>query len=273
MFDNSDIWCKIYLIHGTWSLGEVWYDSAELISELKKICGHPSNCQDFIYRWSGGNLPKYRFDAAEKLFQEIRSIGSDIQLYKKNILTLVGHSHGGTVAIHALNIGLASWALQNNVRVNLITLNTPVIRSDNPKVSLQYGTSINELHTTVPETVRHFHIYTSDLVQHKGGASFVKNGKSPIGIGWLNGGTFSKSTDYLRNRPGAAYRTFKNDTTVNIKYRPSIKIYKTKKYPQYPAKINLAGITMHQGWRAGEVKKWLPKLKQAMECFSSRELV
>ena len=245
----------LYFIHGTWGTSKIWYDNKFLIPEIKKIFNYNKATKEVLFDWNGGNMPKYRISEAKRFME---TVINDLSLFSNKQITLVGHSHGGSVAITALNKGLASFAKKNGLAINLVTINTPVIKDDNVNIANTYGSSINLLNKDVLKFVNHYHIYAKDFVQHRGGATYIKKGKEPIGIGWQNGGTKSKRKDYKKSIAGAAYRFFKNGKTKNIKYRSKYKIYFSKEYTR---QMNYAGVTGHQGWRAKEVGKWLPLLK------------
>lgn len=248
----------LYFIHGTWGTSKTWYDNKSLIPKIKEIFNYNKATKETLFDWNGGNMPKYRISETKRF---IETVINDFPLFFNKQITIVGHSHGGSVAIIALNNGLASFAKKNGLKINLVTLNTPVIKDDNVDITNTYGSSINLPNENILEYVNHYHIYAKDFVQHRGGASYIQKGKEPIGIGWNNGGTKSKRKDYKKNIAGAGYRFFENAKTINIKYKPKYKIYCSNKYTK---QMNFAGITGHQGWRAKDVDKWLPLLKSAV---------
>ena len=104
---------EAYFIHGTWSNPSTF--TPESKSAITEITG---NKVIENFDWSGYNLDWARREAAErlaKLVMETRKEGEP--------LTLVGHSHGGNVAIMAANILYE----RHKVKVDyLITFNTPV---------------------------------------------------------------------------------------------------------------------------------------------------
>src|SRR5690606_21839089 len=99
-------------IHGTWSNPNTFSKlSISTINEIAK------NTQGPVFNWSGNNTDRARKLAAEQLVQHVLS-NRDLN----QPLTLIGHSHGGNVAIMAANI-----LAEKRIKVdNLITINTPI---------------------------------------------------------------------------------------------------------------------------------------------------
>ncbi len=65
-------------------------------------------------------------------------------------------------------------------------------------------------------------------------------------------------------KPGAGFRKYYNEKTINIKYNANYRKYfnyTNDGIPDLDSKINIAGLTGHQGWRKIEVKEWIPLLK------------
>lgn len=118
------------IIHGTWSADQCWYmpggDFFNALEEtIKKINGSVIS-----FTWSGGTTDHDRMHAAVKLAKLIDSYGSDAQI------TLVGHSHGGNVAL------LASGLIEHQKIHCLYTLGTPIrkdIYPDTKKVHVCYN--------------------------------------------------------------------------------------------------------------------------------------
>lgn len=104
---------KVWLIHGTWSDGDTW--TPDFVDYVEGLFDETSEKLD----WSGGNTNGARTKAAEYFAQKIY----DYQTANPNEpIRLVGHSHGGNVAIMITNI-----LAKKGLRVpNLITIATPV---------------------------------------------------------------------------------------------------------------------------------------------------
>ena len=104
---------EAYFIHGTWSNPSTFPSETELA--IKQIT---SNRTVGYFGWSGENKDEARKGAAEWLATIVKDTRR-----KGEPLTLVGHSHGGNVAIMAANILYKKY----NMKVDyLITFNTPV---------------------------------------------------------------------------------------------------------------------------------------------------
>lgn len=88
----------VILIHGTWGANADWVQTNSLFRNLllKKLGEH---FQVFSFRWEGKNLHDVRISAVSKLveFMEELRVNSKISFFH-----LVGHSHGGNIAIGSL---------------------------------------------------------------------------------------------------------------------------------------------------------------------------
>lgn len=103
---------EAFYVHGTWSEPKTF--SHLSITTIDHITG---NTQGAEFKWSGYNTDRARKKAARDLANHIMKNRDPNQP-----LTLVGHSHGGNVAIMAANI-----LKKRGVKVdNIITINTPV---------------------------------------------------------------------------------------------------------------------------------------------------
>jgi len=161
---------EAFFIHGTGSDNSRWIidndnkNTLEGTKQLLRLTGNATYNARFEWggsflNWGNGpfNNKSDRHDAATKLVNYIMVMVDGTQ-----DVTLIGHSHGGNVAIQALPILRAALDAKGfkDVKINLITLSTPV---DNTKGSVEnpetYGNLIN----------KHIHIYnTSDLIQVAG---------------------------------------------------------------------------------------------------------
>ncbi|GAB4456349.1 MAG: hypothetical protein OHK0036_20140 [Bacteroidia bacterium] len=210
---------EAFFVHGTWSNPGIWNEkNTTMIMNATNNSSKPIK-----FEWSGDNTHQARYEAALKLVNEI---------YKNRNpdepLTLIGHSHGGNVAILAANI-----LNKLGVKVNtIITINTPV----RPDYQLQEGAA-----------EKHFNIYTeSDLVQNKGGNLFEIpdefSSTEPIMLdkGYVRGmQPIVKGKKTLTGELGPAGRIFKN--AINIKYEDSY--------------FNLE--FGHRGYYSSNVEKWI----------------
>lgn len=88
-----------------------------IVQKLRPFLGNKTSNVDF--EWDGKNSDKARHSAAEQLVEHVlknRKPGEPI--------SLVGHSHGGNVAIEAANILVKDHKIQAN-EITIVTLNTP----------------------------------------------------------------------------------------------------------------------------------------------------
>ena len=167
---------EIILIHGTWSNSETWEDIDGIQEASYKFFKDSNFTENFT--WSGGNSRLDRTKAAQSL---IESLYTRIDPNKKEPITLVGHSHGGNVAIECLNL-IADMPEFDDIELNLITINTPV-RED------------YQLSEKAKMRVNHYNIYDPD---------------DPIQI---IGGNSIKFIGEI----GKAGRTFENATNIEVK--------------------------------------------------------
>lgn len=112
-------------IHGTWARKAKWIQSeSPLLSRLSNALGGAS-VEPFP--WSGKNSHKARRQAAEALRSRIGKLAMD---NAGSQIVVIGHSHGGTVALYALE--------DNKTLVNvagLICLSTPFISVNSAPLS------------------------------------------------------------------------------------------------------------------------------------------
>ncbi|UUZ86465.1 lipase family protein [Paenibacillus sp. P26] len=128
-------------MHGTWSDGDTWKpDFVDYVEGLFHETSEKLN-------WSGGNTTGDRSEAAEYFAQKIYEWHEE---HPDDPIRLVGHSHGGNVAVMVTNI-LAKKGLKVP---NLITIATPVR-------GYQLETDVGQ----------HIHVYNDyDGVQINGGS-------------------------------------------------------------------------------------------------------
>jgi RHS repeat-associated protein len=111
--DGNDIW----LVHGTFSDKDTW-DQNSTIAYQEAF--NDRLAEGGLFQWeAGGNIHDERVSAAKSLAHSImeayEASGREMEI------NIVGHSHGGNVAIMAANI-----LDENNIQVdNLITIATP----------------------------------------------------------------------------------------------------------------------------------------------------
>ncbi|WP_281324080.1 RHS repeat-associated core domain-containing protein [Flavobacterium sp. IMCC34518] len=186
---------EAYFIHGTASDNSRWinnndnHQSRENTNQLLRLT--PNKSFDASFEWGGKlgignglfNNSTDRHKAAQDLVDHIM-----ISANGEEAITMIGHSHGGNVAIQAIPILRAALDAKGwqNVKINLITVSTP---ADNAKNSYEnpekWSSMINS----------HIHLYNSlDFVQETGANIF---------------GNVDGDANFER--------TFKNPKTKNIK--------------------------------------------------------
>ena len=120
--------CVIVLVHGTFAPGASWTQDGSLfrkrISELLKTKKVRFERFDWTGRWPGplkkiNNSHTIRLSSAGRLQAKLREIG---QAYPNARIFLVGHSHGGNVALYALKDDEIACRVSG-----VITLSTPFI--------------------------------------------------------------------------------------------------------------------------------------------------
>lgn len=182
---------EAFYVHGTWS------DPSTFSKVTKQTINTiTQNTEGATFQWSGNNTDAARRTAAVSLAKHIIANRAANQS-----LTLVGHSHGGNVAIEAANI-LKGQGMSVD---NLITFNTPV-----------RDYQLN----TQNSGVRHVQIYQSgDPVQANGGNDHnIPDGLSLMptmfGIPFLKPSSFN-GTLKGTGEVGSAGRTFQNAVNIN----------------------------------------------------------
>ncbi|WP_028592988.1 RHS repeat-associated core domain-containing protein [Paenibacillus assamensis] len=144
---------KAWLIHGTFSDGDTW--TSNFVKYVEKLFNEKS--EKLI--WSGDNNIDARSEAAEGFVTQIYDWHKK---HPNDPIRLIGHSHGGNVAIMLSNL-LAEKGLEVET---LITIATPV-----REYTLDKNTSVGQ----------HIHLYNNtDQVQSNGGSV------------WLLGATLSR---------------------------------------------------------------------------------
>ncbi len=173
-------------IHGTWSDKSTWENQNSIRNVAMTAFGNKKS--DFNFEWSGDNTSTARTIAAAQLITRILNDRKDVD--PSEPVTLVGHSHGGNVAIEAINI-MVDMPEFKDVDINLITINTPVRN--------QY-----QLNEDAQKRVDHLNVYDpKDPVQaNGGGTTVIGNGKT-------------KPTGEF----GKAGRTYNTPNTKNIKVK------------------------------------------------------
>lgn len=175
-------------VHGTWSDKSTWKNLDKISSATERAFGD-SNLGKAI-DWAGDNTKTARSEGALTLIESIKSQREGLDASEP--VTLVDHSHGGNVAIEAINL-MTEMEEFNGVEINLMTINTPV-RDD------------YQLSEKASEKVKHMNVYdTSDPVQVRGASTWAK---SIFGGGAKR--TFEKATNIAVDNPQGATKDYHN---------------------------------------------------------------
>ncbi|WP_188555480.1 alpha/beta fold hydrolase [Edaphobacter dinghuensis] len=88
----------VTLVHGTWATNAAWVEpSSKLSSEL--LARLPQPLVTNVFRWSGKNSASARNSAAANLAEQLRKL---IDANPGARHYVIGHSHGGNVALKAV---------------------------------------------------------------------------------------------------------------------------------------------------------------------------
>lgn len=108
----------VIIVHGTWASGESWYQpGGNFFQSVHQTCQELSLVDKVVgFTWSGGLNSASHYTAAERLAVIIREY---------DFVILIGHSHGGTVAVLASKI--LAKNMQNFGKIQkLYTLGMPI---------------------------------------------------------------------------------------------------------------------------------------------------
>lgn len=150
---------EAFLIHGTWS-----DDTFMAGTDKARLANDFGNSTYYTKEWSGGNSIEARTIAAKEQFDFIVA-----NRVTSEPITLIGHSHGGNVAIETANLLTDYYG--EGAEINVLTINTPV-RGD---------------YQLDDENILHINVYSeSDQVQINGGP-------------WYTGGSADRTFDVATN--------------------------------------------------------------------------
>ncbi|WP_143961173.1 RHS repeat-associated core domain-containing protein [Litoribacter populi] len=138
---------EAYFIHGTTASSEMW--SPKLTNFIKEKLTN-NRTQDDTFNWNQQEGPtnrnwilnneKKRQKAANSLVMHIVQFRKDNNITDEEI-TLIGHSHGGNVAIQAAKILYDKYGVQ----ANIINFNTPAYNKRGDAENPENNSGINEL--------------------------------------------------------------------------------------------------------------------------------
>ena len=155
---NIDLWgLQAFSIHGTKSSPQTFEDNPETLPILLEISGNKTIDNEF--KWPQGtngysNDKADRGQAAEALAAHVLNNLSEDE---NEHITLIGHSHGGNVAIQAVDLIREGLEKDNSKEINLITIATPAYNGiedpENPgNTSVDNHTQFSSLNDGVQTT-------------------------------------------------------------------------------------------------------------------------
>lgn len=126
---------EAFFIHGTTSSPDRWNDKS--VKTLGNLTNNKTYSRKFSWEDLDGllNNSHDRYKAAKKLVEYVKANrvdGEDV--------TLIGHSHGGNVAIQAAKL----YYEETGEKVNLITVATPTYESNEKKLMEDPGTKLGQ---------------------------------------------------------------------------------------------------------------------------------
>ena len=210
---------QAFFVHGTGGSPAAWEDVNLVNSIVRKMDNSVAHTD---FEWNGNNNSADRYLAALDLVQRIKA-----DRKPGEPITIVGHSHGGSIGILAVNI-LRKNAEFHDSEINLVTLNT-VFRDD---YILNENPEDNEL-------TNHYNLYVPNdvVVQHNAGYDLTgiishlgwgptkgKPGKPPRGtihrklLGLLMGEEFYRSVpgQLMGGEAGSGGLTHPGATNIEV---------------------------------------------------------
>jgi hypothetical protein len=111
----------ITLVHGTWASDAAWtHPDSALRQSLHETAAHKGVQVEFrTHTWSGSNSFKAREEAARTLIERLRQ---DFEQSPSALHFLIGHSHGGNIAIDAVR----AHGIGDRVS-GIVTMSTPFV--------------------------------------------------------------------------------------------------------------------------------------------------
>jgi hypothetical protein len=233
----------IYFIHGTHIDGRIWNNL--IIKEIQKIFGSNNPSKTQLLQWCGTNSTLAREKAGDEL---IELVSQDLKNIKPEAITIVGHSHGGTIALMK-SAELFSMFSKTNT-INIVTINTPCI-AGGPRL---FDSKIN-----------HYNIISKgDKIVPIAG--FNKTGLINEVISnktlWqkLKYGEFSYRRSVDTEVLGSIISVFPSANNIFYKDQYWMKGLNPKTH-----------FTRHRGYLERNVNNWIPQLKKAYSENENRE--
>ncbi len=231
---------EIYFLHGTSVNSKVWNPS--VVQSIGELFGYHRNRGYLkLIDWNGANNTKARKDTCEGLLQEIDHRKNKLKISPQKI-TFVGHSHGGSIILHASEKIRAILGPES--QINILSLNTPNVVG---------GSKLEDL------SINHYHVYCkTDEVTPRGGYNktgmLFQDGERKNWFGKPIGGEYSSKKDMGSGKEGSTKWEF-DSALINLDYKDQ---YRFKGLSPRTHWI------CHRGWLEKNVNQWLPKLNDEM---------
>jgi RHS repeat-associated protein len=248
--------------------------------------------EDELYAWVGANNTGARDIEVNNLVQHVVDIRSRAGFDPSDPIVLVGHSHGGIVALEA---AVELRKKYPNVQIDVITINTANRKAED-------GSYPDELILQDAYNINHYHVYTEDdnVVPYAGYNYTGKIYDPEVATDKSSGIKFNKQrkrqnkatpegppnppgqiTDWDKNKEktgeaGQTKFTYDNGNTVNIPYNDQY---------QEEAGANIDEDThdesyieryitiqsAHRGWKILNVQQWIGPLQNAIRGNESKD--
>lgn len=178
---------EVVLIHGTRQTNSDIFDN-NTINQIKNIFGNTYVDKTFSWgenSWLGNSRNAERYFSAIKLMTHVvvlrQKLIKEGAISKNEPITLVGYSHGGNVALQAID----NISKIFNLKINLLTIATPA-----------YNDKSSEDPSTKKGLKSHMHIYSEgDGVDAIAGGDETYNNKTTINL--KIGKEYIPHTDYI----------------------------------------------------------------------------
>lgn len=223
-----------YFIHGTHINQRIW--SNYLIEQINLIFCNKSVYENRMLEWCGTNSTLAREKAGGKLLD---LISIDVSQSIPDTLNIIGHSHGGTIAL--MKSDQLRRLLNKSTEINFITINTPSIIGG-PKL--------------LDNTINHYNVISvGDKVTPIAG--FDKTGiidqeiSNKTLIQKIKFGEFSHRNT---KKPGVI-------GSVDVSFPNAINVFYTDQY-WFKGLDPRTHFTKHRGYLKKNVVEWVPLLEK-----------
>lgn len=163
----------VYLVHGMWGRGLFrvgpgkeprWFEknSAFFRQLTAKLGGESSSLEVVPFNWSGANSLVDRYEAAAELASRIEK---DLPPLVRTRVIILGHSHGGNIALMASHM-LRGSPGRGAVSVDVVTLATPFVRLVPAQATRRSENGPTILGVTVAAHLVVFHLWHLEPVRH-----------------------------------------------------------------------------------------------------------